>query len=422
MPKTNAKKRKAPIKTLDLFSGIGGITLALEGLADPVAYCDVDPVAIACLHENMRKGNLMRAPVCTDVRKLNKGWMIKNKIEMPDMIVGGFPCVGFSMLGVLEGFENEQSGLFSHIMRLVDELQVTSVFLENVPNILRLGMGAVVKELTVKRGFELRWCVLGADDLGAPQTRKRWFCLATRAGFEMGGRAPNMHTFDWRKNKGPTPVERMDCDSSPTNKRESFARLGLLGNSVVPIVVLTAFTYLAKGFKLGFKLGFKSEVEFSTSVPEELKPAEKKESGEFIWPRCGRVVPTVTRRGRWEYDVANEREPSKLEELARHRRKYGNVEVLRIMPRVYVSDKPPSIQLTKAVLEKETVMNKWSTPRHSNTASSNYLTERTKRDLGTQVRFEINTPDSMRGCHVNPEFVEWIMGFPRGWTEVTGAP
>ena len=58
----------------------------------------------------------------------------------------------------------------------------------------------------------------------------------------------------------------------------------------------------------------------------------------------------------------------------------------------------------------------WATPRAGLTGASQVLTERTSRDLPTQVRHEAGTPDRERACPVAPEFLEWLMGYPRGWT------
>ena len=44
----------APLLSLDLFSGIGGLTLSLIGLVKPLVYCDINPDALAVLHERMR--------------------------------------------------------------------------------------------------------------------------------------------------------------------------------------------------------------------------------------------------------------------------------------------------------------------------------------------------------------------------------
>lgn len=62
-------------------------------------------------------------------------------------------------MGRQQGYNHAGSGLYEHILRLIDELLPSVVFLENVPAILRLGMKRVAESLT-QRGFEIRWCVL----------------------------------------------------------------------------------------------------------------------------------------------------------------------------------------------------------------------------------------------------------------------
>ena len=52
------------LRSLDLFSGIGGLTVALRGVAEPVAYCDIDSAAQAVLADRMDKRLLPYAPVC----------------------------------------------------------------------------------------------------------------------------------------------------------------------------------------------------------------------------------------------------------------------------------------------------------------------------------------------------------------------
>ena len=55
-------------------------------------------------------------------------------------------------------------------------------------------------------------------------------------------------------------------------------------------------------------------------------------------------------------------------------------------------------------------------PRRVPGRGRSHQTERTSRDLPTQVRHEAGTPDRERACPVAPEFLEWLMGYPRGWT------
>ena len=67
--------KQKPLRSLDLFSGIGGLTLALRGIAEPIAYCDIDPAAQAVLADHIARRLLPDAPVCTDVRALTRTWL-----------------------------------------------------------------------------------------------------------------------------------------------------------------------------------------------------------------------------------------------------------------------------------------------------------------------------------------------------------
>lgn len=163
---------------LDLFSGIGGLSIALAPWARPVAYCDNDRYACAVLLSRISSGELPAAPVWSDVQTLGAAQIGAVPI---DIIYGGFPCQDISVAGNGAGLEGKRSGLFFEILRLVDELKPSFVFLENVPAIRTRGAERVVKELA-SRGYDCRWDVLSANDVGAPHLRKRWFLLAYRHG------------------------------------------------------------------------------------------------------------------------------------------------------------------------------------------------------------------------------------------------
>jgi hypothetical protein len=60
---------------------------------------------------------------------------------------------------------------------------------------------------------------------------------------------------------------------------------------------------------------------------------------------------------------------------------------------------------------------RFTTPRHTNVTAGKHLTERALRDLPSQLRFERGTPDDVRAGQVNPEFVEFLMGYPINWTQ-----
>ena len=225
-----------------------------QGIAEPRAYCDIDPAAQAVLADRIARRLLPDAPICTDVRQLNPAWLRAHKVrKAPEAIVAGFPCVGFSLVGKRQGYRDEQSGLFREILRIVDEQSnIKYLFLENVGQFLHDGMGLLVKELHTARGFHQAWCIVAASDVGAPQQRRRWFCVAHRGAppptppaFDAGGYAP--FTRCWAQE----PTHRTACPGGPTQSplseeqlRSIRARLRLLGNSVVPDAARHAFLHL----------------------------------------------------------------------------------------------------------------------------------------------------------------------------------
>lgn len=156
---------------LDLFSGIGGITLALEPWVRTVAYCEKDRYAQAVLLSRMAEGKLPTAPIWDEVQTLSE-----SILPPIDIIFGGFPCQDISIAGTGKGLAGERSGLFFEIVRLVSELRPRFVFLENVPAITVRGLDRVLLELTAL-GYDCRWTIVSAAEVGACHLRERWFLL-----------------------------------------------------------------------------------------------------------------------------------------------------------------------------------------------------------------------------------------------------
>jgi DNA (cytosine-5)-methyltransferase 1 len=161
---------------LDLFSGIGGLTLALGPWVRPVAYCEIDAYARAVLLSRMQSEQLPVAPIWDDVRELRA----RDLRYGIDIVYGGFPCQDLSVAGRGAGLAGERSGLFFEIARLVGELRPRFVFLENVPAIRSRGADVVAGRLA-ELGYDCRWDVLSAFDVGAPHLRERWWMLAFNA-------------------------------------------------------------------------------------------------------------------------------------------------------------------------------------------------------------------------------------------------
>ena len=158
---------------LDLFSGIGGISLALQPWIRTVCYVEIDRYCQAVLRTRIRDGDIEDAPIWDDVTTFDPGpW-----IGAVDIVTGGFPCQDISLAGNGAGLDGERSGLFWEIHRIAGEIRPAFIFLENVPAITGRGGREVVGALTAL-GYDCRWGVLSAFDVGADHERERWWCLA----------------------------------------------------------------------------------------------------------------------------------------------------------------------------------------------------------------------------------------------------
>ena len=166
---------------LDLFAGIGGISLALQPWVQTVCYVEREPYAVGVLRSRIQSGDLEDAPIWDDVTTFDgEPWR-----GCVDIITAGFPCQDISAAGKGAGLEGERSGLFFEVVRLAEEIQPTFIFLENVPAIRTRGLDRVGKELA-DLGYDCRWGVVSAAEVGAPHLRKRWWLLARRITEDQG--------------------------------------------------------------------------------------------------------------------------------------------------------------------------------------------------------------------------------------------
>lgn len=237
---------------LDLFSGIGGLTLALAEWVRPIAYCENERYAQSVLLSRMAEGVLPLAPIWDDVTTFRA----EDTDKAIDIIYGGFPCQDISSAGNGVGLEGKRSGLAFEIFRLAREIKPTFIFLENVPRIRTNGAERVGKELAAL-GYDCRWDTLSAFDVGAPHKRERWFCLAYSNhgdGYKPGkipgeNEKENVSKISWQ-NKADKPSDAAWWKTEPSVARVAnglpyqMDRIRGLANAVVPQQAKQAFKEL----------------------------------------------------------------------------------------------------------------------------------------------------------------------------------
>lgn len=152
---------------IDLFAGIGGIRLGFEHVGGKCVFSsefDED----AC---KTYEANFGEHP-SGDITKIDA-----KDIPDFDILLGGFPCQAFSIIGKKEGFSNETCGtLFFDIERILKEKLPPAFMLENVRNLTAHDHGntfKVIKSHLEALGYHVHAKVLNALDYGVPQKRER---------------------------------------------------------------------------------------------------------------------------------------------------------------------------------------------------------------------------------------------------------
>ena len=171
-----ARSTNKKMRTLSLFSGIGGLDYALQRWCKTICYCEIDPYAVGVLTKNMVQGTLDVAPIWDNIKTFRQTEV--EQFGPIECIHGGFPCQDISGLGKRKGIRRgTRSGLFYELMRIVRLAKPQIIFLENVHRLLSAGMGIVLRELS-KSGYNAVWKVLSARELGFPHCRKRIWSIA----------------------------------------------------------------------------------------------------------------------------------------------------------------------------------------------------------------------------------------------------
>lgn len=163
------------MRELALFAGAGGGILASYLLGwRTVCAVEIDTYAASVLVQRQNDGILSPFPIWDNVQSFSgREWR-----GAVDIISGGFPCQDISVAGRGKGIEGgERSGLWCEFARIIREVRPPFVFLENSPVITKRGLDIVLRDLA-EMGYDAEWLVLGADEVGAPHVRQRFWLLA----------------------------------------------------------------------------------------------------------------------------------------------------------------------------------------------------------------------------------------------------
>ena len=159
-------RTKSAFTFIDLFAGIGGFHVAAKKLGGRCVFAsEIDPYAQEAYRVNHK------IPPHGDITSITT-----REIPKHDVLLAGFPCQPFSIIGNRLGFDDIRGTLFFDIVRIIKSKKPKMFVLENVKQLSTHDQGktltTIVNELE-KQGYKVYWKVLNALDFGLPQKRER---------------------------------------------------------------------------------------------------------------------------------------------------------------------------------------------------------------------------------------------------------
>lgn len=156
-------------KLIDLFAGAGGLTLGFtderfSGAFECIFGVDNDPAAVLTHNENFGDHS-----ICTNI----EDWLASQpNIPSADIVVGGPPCQGFSLLNKNRDGDHRRA-LWEPFMDVVKLSGASAFVIENVQGLLKSPEFSDIEKKAIELGFLVKAKVLNSADYGVPQTRKR---------------------------------------------------------------------------------------------------------------------------------------------------------------------------------------------------------------------------------------------------------
>lgn len=160
-------------RVIDLFAGVGGLSLGFEKKGFDVVLANEYDASIATSYIANHKNTKM---IVGDITSLDLEDTFGKLAGTIDVVIGGPPCQGFSQKGQRKTIHDERNFLFKYYVSVVELVNPKYFVMENVPNLLTAEGGYFrheIEELFNKLGYSLEYGVLNASDYGIPQNRRR---------------------------------------------------------------------------------------------------------------------------------------------------------------------------------------------------------------------------------------------------------
>ena len=162
------------MNVVSLFSGAGGLDLGFVMAGHNIVWAnDLYEDAVETYRYNLG-GHI----ICEDIAKINT-----KDIPECDIIIGGFPCQGFSVANMKRHANDERNELYKQLIRVIKAKKPKFFLAENVKGLISLGKGSIFNMILSdfsQLGYKVSYKTLNAADYGVPQTRQRVIIVGIR--------------------------------------------------------------------------------------------------------------------------------------------------------------------------------------------------------------------------------------------------
>ena len=164
------------MRVITLFSGAGGMDLGFIQAGSTILWANDFEKDATITYAN----NISEHIICGDITKISNSQIPYDNI---DVVIGGFPCQGFSVANTKRNLQDERNFLYKELLRVVEYKQPKYFVGENVKGLLSLGGGKVfemIKNDFKELGYNIEAKLLNSADYGVPQSRERVIIIGNR--------------------------------------------------------------------------------------------------------------------------------------------------------------------------------------------------------------------------------------------------
>ena len=168
------------MKTLvSLFSGAGGMDLGFKKAGFNILWANDFNLDATITYKNNIGDHIVHGDICSIKSEEING--------NPDVIIGGFPCQGFSIANTKRSMEDQRNFLYKEMLRVIKDKKPKVFVAENVKGILSMQKGKVIEMIKKdfeSLGYKVDVKLLNAAEYGIPQARERVIIMGNRMGIK----------------------------------------------------------------------------------------------------------------------------------------------------------------------------------------------------------------------------------------------